>query len=98
MLPGRNSSQTLAAGVEHSAHFGDDLLGRFVGEAEIPVDLNLMIILAGVCDNLDLTVKAGECDIDTAGIADEQRELQTVLQLADGRADGRLLHARNDYL
>ena len=29
-----------------------------------------MIILAGVCDNLDLAVKAGEGDIDTAGIAD----------------------------
>ena len=56
--------------MEHSAHFGDDLLGRFVGEAEILVDLNLMIILAGVCDNLDFAVKAGECDIDTAGIAD----------------------------
>ena len=70
ILAGRNSIQTLAAGVEHSAHFGDDFLGRFVGEAEILVDLNLMIILAGVCDNLDLAVKAGEGDIDTAGIAD----------------------------
>ena len=70
VLAGRNSIQTLAASVEHSAHFGDDLLGRFVGEAEILVDLNLMIILAGVCDNLDLAVKAGEGDIDTAGIAD----------------------------
>ena len=26
ILAGRNSIQTLAAGVEHSAHFGDDLL------------------------------------------------------------------------
>ena len=33
--------------------------------SEILVDLNLMIILAGVCDNLDLAVKAGEGDIDT---------------------------------
>ena len=70
ILAGRNSIQTLAACVEHSAHFGDDFLGRCVGEAEILVDLNLMLILAGVCDNLDLAVKAGEGDIDTAGIAD----------------------------